>query len=183
MEFPGYHSSKQIAITGGYLIFMAFLTLGTAVLAQTPKEKIYAVFLLNFSRFIEWPQASDSDEFTIGIFDDPPLAAELKNVLKIKSVGKQKIKIIEYTLLKQVGYCNILFIPEHKTQFAQTLIGKFPYTATLFVTEKEGMAKQGININFLIIDGKLKFELNQRAMKGRGLKASPEFQSFSIPIE
>ncbi len=153
------------------------------LVAQQPKDKVYAVFLLNFARFIEWPKDASTDEFVIGVLDDPPLASELKNVAKLRTIGNQKIRVKEYQAISQVDFCHILFVPEHESAQVPTIIGMFPYSAMLVVTEKEGLAKAGSNINFLVMNGKIKFELNLRAMRGRGLKVSAELQAFSVPIE
>jgi hypothetical protein len=151
--------------------------------AQQPKDKVYAVFILNFARLIEWPPKETSGDFTIGVLDDSPLAFELKSVAKVKTVGKHRIKVEEYNAPSQIGSCNILFIPESKSAQVPKIIGRFPYNSMLIITEKEGLGKAGSNINFLIIDGKVRFELNERAIKGRGLKASAELQSVGILVE
>src|SRR5437588_9421985 len=49
-------------------IMIIALTLSMqAATAQEPKDKVYAVFLLNFGRFIEWPKEVASGEFVIGV--------------------------------------------------------------------------------------------------------------------
>ena len=151
--------------------------------AQIPKDKIYAVFLMNFTRVIEWPGEENSNEFVIGVLDDSQLATELKIVAQRRTGGKQKIKIEEYEAMNQIGSCHILFIPQSKSSYITRIVDKFPSNSMLIVTEKEGMAKVGSNINFLIVDHKIRFELNERTLKERGLKPSPELHSTGILVE
>jgi hypothetical protein len=50
------------------------------------------------------------------------------------------------------------------------------------ITEEEGLGAKGANINFVIRDGKLFFELNQSSINKQNLKASTELSRLAIQI-
>jgi hypothetical protein len=54
--------------------------------------------------------------------------------------------------------------------------------STLIVTEKEGLAKKGSGINFITVDGKLRYELNDAELDRRNIKLSGKIKSLGIAI-
>ncbi len=54
--------------------------------------------------------------------------------------------------------------------------------SVLTVTDGNGMGEKGSCINFKVIDGKLKFELNQATVSGSNLKVSTQLSSMAILI-
>jgi hypothetical protein len=50
------------------------------------------------------------------------------------------------------------------------------------VTEKEGLAKKGSGINFITVDGKLRYELNDAELDRRNIKLSGKIKSLGIAI-
>jgi hypothetical protein len=150
--------------------------------AQT-KEKVYAVFLVNFGQKIQWPTENPDEEFTIGVLDNPEVASELKTVAKTKSIRNHKISVHEFSDAGKVDYCHILFIPTPHSNRLSSVISKLSDSPTLIVTEKEGLAKRGSIINFLTVDSKLKFELNLALLEKRKMKASTDLKVLSILVE
>jgi hypothetical protein len=148
------------------------------------KDKVYAVFIMNFARNIEWPKEKSTGDFVIGVVNYPAVASQLKNVaLQSKNVRNQPITIKEFNSASEAGFCHILFIPESESTSFPAVLSKFQNAPTLFITEKEGLAKKGSGINFLMVDGKLKFELNNNSLEKRGLKPSEDLQRFGILVQ
>jgi hypothetical protein len=52
----------------------------------------------------------------------------------------------------------------------------------LVVTESEGLGAKGSDINFVVKDGKLAFELNQLSINKQGLRVSNELTRLAILI-
>ena len=89
-----------------------------------------------------------------------------------KTVGTQKIEIRIVTKLSEIGKANILYVsPDVETPLVdiiKTTKGK----SILVVTESIGFAKKGATINFVIVDNRQKFELNQANAEKNHLKVS-----------
>ena len=52
----------------------------------------------------------------------------------------------------------------------------------LVVTDNPGMAKKGASINFVEVEGKIKFELNQKNAEASGLKVAGALASLAILV-
>jgi hypothetical protein len=153
------------------------------VVATQVRDKVYAAFILNFARNIEWPKEKKSGDFIIGVVNSASVAAELKNeTTHLKNLHNQPIAVKEFSSASEADFCHILFIPDSDDVSLTALLNKLSDTPTLIVTAKEGLAKKGSGINFLMVEGKLKFELNSSSFEKRRLKPSEDLQRFSILI-
>lgn len=174
-----FRRKVEVAVIG--LLVALGLLLSFNSMGQT-RDKVYSVFLLNFARHIQWPDG-DGETFVIGVLDYSPLVSELKNVARTKTLGTRKITVVEYQTVSQIRTCDMLFIPESRAASLPTIIGKFPYSPMLIVSEKPGLSELGSNINLLTVNGKVKFQINNKAMNGRGLKVSDELLVLAMPTE
>lgn len=162
------------------LIFVG-LAFSGALAVSDVSEKVLSVFLYNFAINGQWPDAGA--EFTIGVLDQPALASELEAVSAEKTVGTQKIKVMKFSNASKVQNCNILFIPASSSNSLNAISDKLSNSPTLIVTEKNGLAKSGSGINFVVVDGKLRFEVNTASIEKRGIKLTNKIKSLGIAVD
>lgn len=138
--------------------------------------------MLNFARGIQWPENS-TKSFVIGVLAYPPLVAELGQVVTSTKLGNKKIEIREYHSADEIGECQMLFIPAFKTRSFENVLAKVNSKPTLIVTNKADMAKKGSGINFVFMEGKLKYEINCRTIEKRGMKIPSSIKGQGILID
>lgn len=143
-------------------------------------EKYQALFIYNFTKYIEWPSNS-SNEFVIGVYGNDIIIGELEKVASHKTVGSQEIKIKSFTSPEEIASCNIVYIPSNKSN-KMTEVMNNAKENTLVVTDKKGAAQQGAGINFVIVDGKQKFEINSNNINKSGLKVDPNLLNLGISV-
>ena len=146
--------------------------------------RIKSVFIYNFTRYIEWPAEYKTGNFVINLFgNNSAVLTELNNMAKTKTVGTQKIEIKNTTTLDGIGKCHILYITPDVSVSMKDIIAKLKGKSTLIVTEKPGQAKDGSAINFVVVDNRQKFELNQANAEKYSLKVSSSLVALAIPVE
>jgi hypothetical protein len=145
------------------------------------QEKIYSNLILSFSRGIQWP-GNSSDKFVIGVFEYPPLVTELNAISAAIKIGTKKVEIQELNTLDEISQCNILFIPAYKAKSLNGVLNKVGTNPTLIITNKIDLAKKGSGVNFLLVDGKLKYEINCKSIENRGMKISASIKSMGIVV-
>ena len=72
------------------LMAVAGLVASATASAAPTEYQVKAVFLFNFSRFVEWPPAafaSPDAPFVVGVFGHDPFGADLDEVVKGRSVN------------------------------------------------------------------------------------------------
>jgi hypothetical protein len=161
------------------LLFMMLVTTGN-LLAQSPNHQ--SVFIYSFTRYIVWPDTYNTGDFEILVLGDSPIIDALQQMAKTKKVGERTIKISKISSIDQIRKANILFVSAGKAAEIDNVVNKVNTQSILVVTEEPGLGAKGSNINFIVKDGKLAFELNQAAMTKRNLKASTELSRLAIMI-
>ena len=166
-----------------YAISLSILlcSLTTPSVGQS-QEKAYSIFMLNFARGIQWPESSNKS-FVIGVLGYPPLVTELSQVFTSTKLNNKKIEIQEYHSADEIGECQMLFIPAFKTRSFENVLAKVNSKPTLIVTNKADMAKKGAGINFVFVEGKLKYEINCKTIEKRGMKVPASIKGLGILIE
>jgi len=161
-------------------IFLFFININLSN-AQS-QDKIYSVFLLNFIKYVEWPSSESNNEFVIGVIGTTSIGDYLKSVSSLKTAGIPKILLKQCRSINDVNGCHMLFIAEDKSSIVPEISNKLSNEATLLVTEKSGLAKKNGGISFLLVDDKIKFEINKTAMERKGLKISSSLSSLGIIV-
>ena len=159
------------------LIFLFAFNLGHA-----QNYKLHSLFIFSFTRYVQWPDPYNSGDFEIVVLGDSPLVDELKSIAQAKKVGDRSIKVTKINSVNEIGKCHILFITPAKSSAIGDVLSKVSAKPVLLVTEEPGLGAKGSNINFIIKDGKLNFELNQSAVSKQNLKVSNELSRLAILI-
>ena len=113
---------------------------------------------------------------------DSPIVEELKSMAQVKKVGDRAIKVTKINDVSEIRKCNILFIPDSKVTSNRGGISKNYHAVHLGGDRRARAGAKGSNVNFVIKDGKLAFELNQGATTKQGLKVSNELSRLAILI-
>jgi hypothetical protein len=71
--------------------------------------KYQALFVYNFTRYIEWP-SNNAPEFVIGILGKSGIYNELQTISQGKSIGTQSIAIKKFQSVDEMSACSILFV-------------------------------------------------------------------------
>jgi hypothetical protein len=137
-----------------------------------------ADFLYRFVDYVYWKDYSKKQTFKIAILEQSPITASLLNVTKNK-----KIEVKEYKNLNEISFCNILFVPYNCTVPLETILAKFSGKAVLIVTEQNGYGKKGAHMNFVLVDSKLKFEVNLKAINKAGIGISSFLLQHAIIVQ
>lgn len=146
--------------------------------------KIKAMFLYNFTKYIEWPSAYKEGNFVIGVLgNNANLMAELNKMAAQKTAGTQKFEIRSLSSVDGASKCHIVYIQPDKGGELPEVIGKLKGKSALIITEKPGLARQGAAINFVVQENKTKFELNKGNAEKYNLKVSSNLASLAIVVD
>jgi hypothetical protein len=148
-------------------------------LASTMK----AVFIYNFTKYIEWPDSDTTGCFKIGVIGNSSIITPLKNIEKEKRVNKIKIKIITINDPREIKDCRILLIDKSEKHRLADILSEISGKNILTIGDTPDFAASGMAINFIVINEKIKFEINSDALNRAGLKASSHLLKLAILVE
>ena len=145
--------------------------------------KIKAVFIYNFTKYIEWPSDYNGGDFIIAILgENKALFEELNKMSQVKKIANQSFSIVKYNSVSEVKVPHILYIPSENTKELAKAVEKLRGKSTLIVTEKPGMAKKGAGINFVVVGNRQKFELNKSNVERQNLKVASTLENLAVLV-
>lgn len=169
-------------------ILISFFLYSIAIAANTDSEvnyndKIKAVFVYNFTKYIQWPAADTSKVFTIGVFGKSNILISLQKIAQKKLVKGRKIIIKQFEDIDTIEECQILFVSSQEDGLIPDILHNVEYKNILTVSEVEKFSDTGGIINLVLVEGKIKFEMNLKALHRAGLLASSQLLKLAILVE
>ncbi len=143
-----------------------------------------AAFLFNFVKFVEWPAHAFADSnapLIIGVVGDDMSSRVIEELIDGKIAGGRRLVVRRFPSFKALTYCHMIFVRSSENdRTRQTLADANP--GALTVGETEGFAGLGGMINFMIVNGKLKLEINQASAERAGLRISAKLLSLASVV-
>jgi hypothetical protein len=166
------------------LVLLALLS--SAAVAQAPSEyDVKAAFLYNFTKFVEWPPSafsSGGDPLQVCILGEDPFGRSLPSVLEGEEVQGRTLRLRRVTHLFDPGLCHILFVSRSERERVPAILAVVEGAPMLTVSEIDGFVDRGGVINFRLVSGKVRFEINQTAAERAGLKVSSKLLRLAIRV-
>lgn len=167
-------------------IFLSIVIVFFSLAPGRPEEtdaKIKAIYIYNFTKYIEWPESYKQGNFVIGIVgNNNILVNELSKMATVKTVGNQHLEIKNITANSDVG-CHIIYLlSDNSTQLSEVM-EKNRNKSTLIITDKAGLASKGAGINFVVQENKQKIELNKSNIERYKLKVASSLIELAIQVK
>ncbi len=163
-------------------VFAAALLPGTVMAQERPTHEIHAAMVFNFIKYVQWPDESQAGEFVVGVIGDDNVYSTLQKWYDGKPKGNKKYVIKKLGSASESAGCHVVYIGKSKSRDFDDVKASTNGKSILTVTDGNGLGQKGSCINFKVIDGKLKFELNQGTVSSSNLKVSSQLSSMAILI-
>jgi YfiR/HmsC-like len=142
----------------------------------------YTLYIYNFAKMIQWPEEERKGDFEILVLGDSPVLKELEKMAEKKKLGERIIKVTKIKSIAEFTKAHILFLSTDQSGQLGAVLGKLGGTTTLLISDQPGLGAKGSDINFIVREGKLAFELNQNAIGKHKLKSAAELNKLAILI-
>jgi hypothetical protein len=165
---------------------LAFATSGVSE-AQTrayPVQAVKAAFLYRFVDYAEWPAGRPPDRaLTIAVLGDEQVAEELLRSVQTRKSPDRAITVLNVSELGEARNADIVFVAHGSARELRSASAEFANRPVLVVTEEEEGLSAGAVINFLVVEGRVRFEVSLPAAERRGLKLSSRLLSVALRVE
>ena len=171
---------RQFFVLSGLVVVLALLTSRPiAVLAQVDEYEVKAAFLLNFTRFVEWPKPSGSQEaFVICVVGDDPFESVIDQLIKGKIAAGLLIQIWRLKEKADAKQCQIAFIRAGDKTTRQ-LLEAVRGAPVLTVGETEEFLRLGGMIYLSKEQNRVTLVINNVAAVRAGLSVSAKLLSLA----
>lgn len=155
----------------GVLLVGLMLLAGDASAALS-EHRLKAVFLFNFSRFVEWPPsafATADAPFVIGVFGHDPFGSDLDDVARGETVNGRRLLVRRVQTVQDAAACQILFIPESERANLDEILAALTGSNTLTVSDLDGTAQRGAMIRLITDQDRIRLRINVESARAAGL--------------
>lgn len=163
------------------LLWLAGGTPGLCGTANVSKEyQIKAAFLYNFTKFVEWPaeHLAAREAIVIAVIGENPFGPELEKLVAGRVVNGRLIVVRLVTSEEEVAPAHIMFVPA-----GQESLLRWRHRGVLTVGESAEFMNDGGMIRFMVVDEKVRFEINQTASEQAGLKLSGQLLKLAVSVK
>lgn len=160
-------------------MLVSLIVAGTARIAlaqsQAGEYHVKAAFLFHFMQLVEWPADSLGNEInpvTVCIPGEDPFRGDLEVTLAGKSVGSRRLQVRHLKPAESFQGCQVLFVGRGDAARVSRVLVELKDGPILTVGESDGFVAQGGMIGFLLVDNKVRFEINVEAAERAKLRIS-----------
>lgn len=140
--------------------------------ADAPLEyEAKAAYLLNFSRYVNWP-AADGSPLQVCVIGRDPFGEVLERALQGRSSNGRPLQARRLQQLDEVHGCQLLYISQSEDRNLPAWLPVLQDKPVLTVGESARFIRDGGIINLLLIRNTVRFEINLDAANRAGLKVS-----------
>lgn len=153
-----------------------------AVSRNPPSEnEVKAAFLLNFTKFIEWPGTETADgTFNICIWGEDPFGPVLEQTLQNEKVNGHSL-VIERLGRNSPKACRIVYIDRNEKDVKELLGTLGP--GVLTVGDGENFLKEGGMIAFVLENRRVRFSVNRQATRNAALILSSRLLAVARSVD
>lgn len=167
--------SRKTRFAGTLVAAIAAAYAAVCVAAAPAEYQVKAVFLFNFTQFVEWPQAAFPDDkapFVIGVLGRDPFGVNLDEAVRGERVGSRELVVRRYDSLEKIGDCQILFVSDQSSERPAELAAALQGRSVLTVGDAQGRAGRDVVIGFVSDRSRIKLRINLKAAQDAGLVIS-----------
>ena len=173
--------SKRSFFLWRVTVCFALLFGGEAATAESGLEyDVKAAFLLNFTKFVEWPPAAftgPDSPISICLMGRDPFGKTLDDIVQGETVNGRKVVVHRLSQAPGAQTCQVVYLSSSEREVARTLSGLGQ--GVLTVGEGANFIREGGMISFVIENRRVRFDINQNAADKASLRLSSKLLSVA----
>jgi hypothetical protein len=167
--------TSAAAISRFAAVLMCTTTLVCPANAATPEYEVKAVFLFNFTQFVEWPAdafANSTSPLVIGVLGEDPFGAVLDEAVRGEKVNGRSLVVQRYRSAAEINNCQLLFLSSSESPRVTQTLESLKGHSILTVSDIDGFAGKGGIIRMATLNRKIHLRINLDAAQAARLTLS-----------
>lgn len=176
MPYP--HNVRRLFVTGRWLCLLIPFLLADIAVAQkiiAREYQVKALFLFNFTQFVEWPDNAferPDSPLIIGILGEDPFGVYLAELLRGETVHGHRVIVERFSAAEDVRGCHILFVNLQTDEELRDALRILRNRSILTVSDAENFTKLGGMVQLYLQDGKIRIRIALEPAKDADLSIS-----------
>jgi YfiR/HmsC-like len=170
------------------LVLAACAIVPSGLFGQQPKPSEYqikAIYLYNFSKFVEWPPAAalaQDEPFPICVLGKDPFGPVLDTILSGEDSAGKRYVARRISRPQDAASCRILFVAASEEGRLKEVVAAVDKLSVLTVSDIPRFSQRGGMIQFLLDGDKVRFEVNLTNATDAGLILSSDLLKVAVTV-
>lgn len=134
-----------------------------------PNSVIKASYLFAFAKHTDWPEDRKAGKFRIVIIDNPSTHTEMIERFSAVPLGGQEVEMIATSDLSAIGNAHIVFLNRTSAEELEKVVEACKNNSTLIVCQAENGLGRGADVNLIVKENKLRYQLNQEGAEAKDI--------------
>lgn len=143
---------------------------------------IKADYLAKFTPFVTWPESAfegPTSPFRLCIGGYDPFGKLIDRVTLGRRVGEHPIVVVRLQAVTKAAECHMLFVSASRAQPPSQMFAAVAGHPVLTVADETLEAPEAM-IQFVTVEGRVRFDIRSDAAQAQGLTLSSKLQSLSV---
>ena len=154
--------------------------------AKVADYQVKAVFLFNFTQFVDWPPqsfASAADPVVIGILGDDPFGPYLDETVHGEKIAQRTLVVRRWHRVEEIDACHVLFVSRSEAGHLDEIVAALRGRSILTVGDDTAFLKRGGMVRFVNESDRVKVRINVDAARASGLTISSKLLRVAEIVE
>lgn len=146
---------------------------------------VKATYLYKFGPFVEWPGAifeSAAEPVILCIVGDDPFGNVVERAVAGQQIRQRPIQVRRLRAVAQDSECHILYAAGSPVQPVPAILDTVRGRPVLTVTSEDPRSDTAGIVNFVVQDGRVRFEIDDAAAAENGLVISSKVLSLALRV-
>jgi hypothetical protein len=156
----------------------------TAQNTKPTEYEVKAAYLFNFGKFVTWPpnDTSSSAPFVICVLGEDPFGPILDKTTAGETINGKRIADKRIVRPEEARDCSILYISAAQSEHLNNILAAVKDAPVLTVSDMPGFVQRGGMIQFLLDQGRVRFEVNLGPAQPNHLVVSSELLKVAVKV-
>ena len=145
-------------------------------------QAVKATYLYKFLPFIAWPAGAAPESYALCVVGDDPFGAILDRAVAGQTVDGRPVVVRRMPVLRQDAACQLVYAAGSAAQPVAAILAGLRGRPTVSVTDGAGDAATRGMVNFVIVDSRVRFEIDDRLVAEAGLAISSKLLGLATLV-
>lgn len=154
--------------------------------AASIEYSVKAAYLAKLGIFVEWPRSSfqtPQSPVVLCVEGADPFGDTLDKIVEGQRIGERTITVHRISVVTRDSGCSILFAGGSDQQSVDQALAAVDGTGVLTVTDNEHDGDEGAIVDFVIQDGRVRFNIDDRAAARNGIVLSSHLLALALSVK
>ncbi len=145
-----------------------------------PEYRLKVAFIYNFIAYTEWPDELDL-YVKLCLLGDQPFGEEIDS-LEGRRVNQYYITVLNKKHSESLQACDALYIADNVIYNLQEILEKIGSKPVLTIADSKHAIENGIMLNMIVAQGKIKFEANYKSARSVGFRLNSKLLRLATRV-